>query len=87
MRQRFQLFLLVWLCTAINVQAQTLMLPTKKTDKTVDTNVKTEKEAPVIQQQKTQKVQDGTLKLPTVKKNETSEPIQNQPVVTTKKKI
>lgn len=83
MRQRFQLFLLVWLCTAINVQAQTLTLPTKKTDKTVDTNVKTEKEAPVIQQQKTQKVQDGTLKLPTVKKNETSEPIQNQPVVTT----
>jgi len=61
------------------MQAQTLTLPTKKTDKTVETNAKTEKEAPVIQQQKTQ---DGTLKLPTVKKTETSEATQEVPVVT-----
>ena len=71
--------LLAWMGMC-SMQAQTLTLPTKKTDKTVDTNVKTEKEAPVIQQQK---AQDGTLKLPTVKKSETSEPTQNQPVVTT----
>lgn len=80
MRQRFQLFLLLWLCTAINMQAQTLTLPTKKTDKTVDTNVKTEKEAPVIQQQKTL---DGSLKLPTVKKTETTGGTQEAPIVTT----
>ena len=70
--------LLAWMGMC-SIQAQTLTLPTKKTDKTVDTNVKTEKEAPVIQQQKTQ---DGTLTLPTVKKTETTEATQGVPVVT-----
>ena len=72
------LCLLAWM-GVYTMQAQTLTLPTKKTDKTVETNAKTEKEAPVIQQQKTQ---DGTLKLPTVKKTETSEATQEVPVVT-----
>ena len=72
------LCLLAWM-GVYTMQAQTLKLPTKKTDKTVETNAKTEKEAPVIQQQKTQ---DGTLKLPTVKKTETSEATQEVPVVT-----
>lgn len=73
--------LLAWMGMC-SIQAQTLKLPTKKSGKTVETTVKTEKEAPVIQQQKTQKAQDGTLKLPTVKKTETTEATQNVPVVT-----
>jgi len=73
--------LLAWMGVC-SLHAQTLTLPTKKSGKTVETTVKTEKEAPVIQQQKTQKAQDGTLKLPTVKKTETTEATQNVPVVT-----
>lgn len=61
-----------------SVQAQTLTLPTKKTGKNAqETSVKAEKA-----EAEQQKVQEGTLTLPTVKKTETTEATQEQPVVT-----